>query len=329
MARELNLKLPPAADIFAKLEEQDAEQIERIEEIPLSLIDTFEDHPFNVRMDAITLETIESVKRLGRVHTPTLVRPKSDGRYELISGHRRRLASETAGLETLPCIVRAMDRDTAIIVMRECNIQRENPLPSEKARAYKMWLGALERQLGRPSKENVSPVATHFPKGKRSADVVGEPYEDKKDSVYRFIALNDLIPELLQMVDDWHLQTKGKPQIAMRPAVDISNLPKDMQQCILLFAEMQECTPSHAQTQKMLRFQKDGQLNEGVILSIMQEEKPNQVEKIKIPHDKISRFFPDDTPAERITATIVEALELRQRKLERDRKRKLQEQGDR
>jgi len=317
------LNLPAAADLFSTQEDRDKAKLERIEEIPLDLIDTFEDHPFLVQMDAITLETIESVKRLGRVHTPTLVRPKADGRYELISGHRRRLACETAGLKTLPCIVREMDRDTAIITMRECNIQRENPLPSEKARAYKMWLDALDRQ-GQRTDLTLSPVATKLPKGARTADIVGEPYGDKKDSVYRYIALNDLIPELLQMVDNKEINLKGTLKMGMRSAVELAQLPEEEQRWVLDAIEMTACTPSHDQTIQMVRQHEKENLTQEVVAYIMQEEKPNQVEQFKLPREKLSRFFPEGTPAEKIEATIIKALEL----LERQQKR-IREKNDR
>jgi len=272
-------------------------------DISLSEIDSFPDHPFQVRMDESMQAMADSVKAFG-IQTPAVVRQKEGGRYELVSGHRRKMACELAGLETMPCIVRQMSRDEAIIAMVDSNLQREVILPSEKAKSYKMRLEAMKRQAGRPSKDNYSPVANNLPK--TSSAELAEAVGISKDTVYRFIRLNDLIPEMLQMVDE------GK--IAMRPAGELSYLPKEQQQSLLETMECEDCTPSHVQAMKMRKFSEEGRLNEDVILSVMQEEKPNQVEQFKLPKEKISRFFAPGTPAQKMEDTIIKALELWQKR---------------
>jgi len=303
MAKELKLNLPSADDLFSTQEERDDAQREKVLDISLSEIDSFPDHPFQVRMDESMQAMADSVKAFG-IQTPAVVRQKEGGRYELVSGHRRKMACELAGLETMPCIVRQMSRDEAIIAMVDSNLQREVILPSEKAKSYKMRLEAMKRQAGRPSKDNYSPVANNLPK--TSSAELAEAVGISKDTVYRFIRLNDLIPEMLQMVDE------GK--IAMRPAGELSYLPKEQQQSLLETMECEDCTPSHVQAMKMRKFSEEGRLNEDVILSVMQEEKPNQVEQFKLPKEKISRFFAPGTPAQKMEDTIIKALELWQKR---------------
>jgi len=308
MAKELKLNLPSADDLFSTQEERDDAQREKVLDIPLSEIDSFPDHPFQVRMDESMQAMADSVKAFG-IQTPAVVRQKEDGRYELVSGHRRKMACELAGLDAMPCIVRHMSRDEAIIAMVDSNLQRETILPSEKAKSYKMRLEAMKRQAGRPSKDNYSPLANNLPK--TSSAELAEAVGISKDTVYRFIRLNDLIPEMLQMVDE------GK--IAMRPAGELSYLPKEQQQSLLETMECEDCTPSHVQAMKMRKFSEEGRLNEDVILSVMQEEKPNQVEQFKLPREKISRFFAPGTPAQKIESDIVKGLELlRQRERQRN-----------
>ena len=242
---------------------------------------------------------------------PALVREKPGGGYEMVAGHRRKRAAELAELPEIPCIVRNLTDDEAIIVMVDSNLQREKILPSEKAFAYKMRLEAMKRQAGRPRQENASPVATNFTRGrsdKELAELVGEG----KDNIRRYIRLTYLLPEMLDMVDD------GK--IALRPAVELSYLAEQEQHFLLDTMFSEDCTPSHAQAIKMRKFSQEGKLNPDVILSIMQEEKPNQKEQIKIPKERISRYFAPGTPAQKIEDTIVKALELyrkRQRSMER------------
>jgi len=308
MARELKLNLPRADDLFSTQEQRDDDSREKVTDIPISEIDDFPDHPFMVRMDESMQAMADSVKSVG-IQTPAVVRQKEDGRYELVSGHRRKMACELAGLEVMPCIVREMSRDEAIIAMVDANLQREVILPSEKAKSYKMRLDAMKRQAGRPSKNSV-PLAQNYG-GKTSRELLGEKVGESQDQVRRFIRLTDLIPQVLDMVD------AGK--IAMRPAVELSYLPQEQQELLVTTIESEESTPSHVQALKMRKFAEEGRLNEDVILSIMQEEKPNQAEQFKIPKDKISRFFPAGTPAPKMEETIIKALELwRQRERSRE-----------
>ena len=309
MPRELKLNLPPADSLFTTQEERDDLKREKVLDIPLSEIDAFPDHPFQVRMDESMQAMADSVKAVG-IQTPAIVRQKEDGRYELVSGHRRKMACELAGQGTMPCIVRQLTRDEAIIAMVDANLQRETILPSEKAKSYKMRLDAMKRQAGRPSKDNSCPVGANLI-GTRSDELLAEKAEDSARQIQRYIRLNDLIPPVLDMVD------AGK--IAMRPAVELSYLPPEQQEALVEEMAAEESTPSHVQAAKIRKFSEEGQLNEGVIRSIMQEEKPNQVEQFKIPRDKINRFFPAGTPAQKIEDTIIKALEqYRQRERNRD-----------
>jgi ParB family chromosome partitioning protein len=259
-------------------------------------------------MDEDMLEMAESVKKYG-VLVPGLVRPRDGGGYEMVAGHRRKMASGLAERGTMPCLIRNFTDDEAVIVMVDSNLQREKILPSEKAFAYKMKLEAMKRQ-GQRTDLTCSPVDNKLA-GKKSLAVIGESAGDSQATVHRYIRLTELIPQVLEMVDT------GK--IAMRPAVELSYLPSEQQQ--ILFDEMvaEERTPSHVQAMKMRKFSEDGRLSEDVIHSIMQEEKPNQKEQFRMPREKISRFFPAGTPAEKIEETIVKALELlRQRERNRE-----------
>jgi len=303
MAKELKLNLPSADDLFSTQEERDDAQREKVLDIPLSEIDSFPDHPFQVRMDESMQAMADSVKAFG-IQTPAVVRQKEDGRYELVSGHRRKMACELAGLDAMPCIVRQMSRDDAIIAMVDSNLQREQILPSEKAKSYKMKLEAMKRQ-GQRTDLTCYPTDNKLA-GKKSLAIIGESSGDSQATVHRYIRLTDLIPEVLQMVD------AGK--IAMRPAVELSYLPKEQQQSLLETMECEDCTPSHVQAMKMRKFSEEGRLNEDVILSVMQEEKPNQVEQFKLPKEKISRFFAPGTPAQKMEDTIIKALELWQKR---------------
>ena len=309
MARELKLNLPSADSLFSTQEQRDTQQRESVREISLAEIDPFPDHPFLVKMDASMQALVDTVKEFG-VLTPALVRVKEDGRFELVSGHRRKMACELAGLETMPCIVRQMSRDEAIITMVDSNLQREVILPSEKAKSYKMKLDAMKRQAGRPSKDNSVPVAQNYG-GKTSRQLLGEQVGESQDQVRRYVRLNELVPPILDLVD------AGK--IAMRPAVELSYLPPEQQEVLLEAMESEECTPSHVQAAKIRKFAEDGRLNEDVILSIMQEEKPNQVEQFKMPKTRIEKYFAPGTPTRQIEDTIVKALELwRQRERNKD-----------
>ena len=296
-------------DLFSTQAERDEAKREHLIDIPLDEISDFPDHPFQVRMDEDMTDLAESIKSHG-VLVPALVRPVGDG-YQMVAGHRRKAASELAGAETLPCIVRDMTDDEAIIVMVDSNLQREKILPSEKAFAYKMKLDAMRRQAGRPAKNNSAPVEPNL-RGTRSNEELAAQSTDSRAQIQRYIRLTSLIPELLSLVDE--------NKIAMRPAVELSYLSPDEQAALRETMESEDCTPSHAQAIKMRKFAAEGKLNPDVILSIMQEEKPNQVEQFKIPKERISRFFTPGTPAQKIEDTIVKALEMyrkRQRDMER------------
>lgn len=304
------MNLPSLDDLFTSQEERDERAKEKIEEIQLSLIDDFPDHPFHVRDNEEMQRLAESVQEVG-VLTPAKLRRKEDGRYELISGHRRKRASELAGKETLPCIVKDMTHDEAIIEMVDANLQRERILPSEKAYSYKMKLEAMKRQ-GHRNDLTCAPVA-HKLKGRRSRDIVAEEAGESKDQVRRYIRLTELIPEILEIVDEGG--------IGMRPAVEISYLSKSEQVDLFKAMEQQSCTPSHAQAIKLKRFSSEGRLSADVIYSIMCEEKPNQAEQFRIPSEQISRFFKPSMSREEKTARIVKALELLEKQ---ERKRSLE-----
>ena len=305
-----DLGMTPLDDLFSTDESRAEAKLSKIRDIPLSQIDEFPDHPFKILMDEDMQQLVESIKRNG-IMTPATVRLKEDGRYELVSGHRRKKACELAGLETLKCEVKELTRDEAIIVMVESNLQRSTILPSEKAFAYKMRLEAMKRQAGRPAKENYSPMGNNL-EFSTSSDELADKVGESKNQIFRFIRLTELIPPVLQMVDD------GK--IAFRPAVELSYLSKEQQESLFSTMECEDCTPSLAQAIKMKAFSKDGRLTDEVILSILQEEKPNQREQFKIPKDRISKYFAPGTPAQKIEDTIIRALELyrkRQREMER------------
>lgn len=293
-------------DLFSTQESRDEAKLERVINLSPAEISDFPNHPFKVRMDEEMQQMAESVKEHG-VLVPVLVREKPDGGYEMIAGHRRKRAAELAELPEIPCIVRNLTDDEAIIVMVDSNLQREKILPSEKAFAYKMRLDAMKRQGKRTDLTSV-PVAQKLTSRAELGKAVGE----SQDQVRRYIRLTYLLPEMLDMVDD------GK--IALRPAVELSYLAEKEQHFLLDTMFSEDCTPSHAQAIKMRKFSQEGKLNPDVILSIMQEEKPNQKEQIKIPKERISRYFAPGTPAQKIEDTIIKALELyrkRQRSLER------------
>ena len=313
MARSRGNKIELTAydDLFETDESRAEAALSKIREISISEIDEFPDHPFKVLMDEDMEQLVESIKRNG-VMTPATVRLKEDGRYELISGHRRKKACELAGLETLKCEVKELTRDEAIIIMVESNLQRSTILPSEKAFAYKMRLEAMKRQAGRPPKENASPVATNFSKG-RSDEELGELVGESKDQIRRYIRLTELVPEILQMVDE--------RQIAFRPAVEISYLSEEQQYTLLEAMEYNDATPSLAQAIKMKKFMQDGKLTDEVIQSIMQEEKPNQREKPAFRDERITKLIPKTVPKGQETDFVVKALEFYNRHLQRSKDR--------
>ena len=294
--------------MFTTQEERDNAQRSYVIDLPTTEISDFPDHPFKVRMDEEMEQMVESVRERG-VLSPVLVRPMPDGSYQMVSGHRRKRAAELAELPTVPCIVRELTDDEAIIIMVDSNLQREQVLPSEKAFAYKMKLDAMKRQAGRPSKENSSPPGMNF-RGKQTLDLIAEESGDSRNQIHRYIRLTNLVPELLDMVDNTVLKEKGTLQMALRPAVELSYLPENEQNALLEVMESEDCTPSHAQAIKIRDFSEKGKLNPDVIQSILQEEKPNQVEQFKIPRNRIDKFFPAGTPAQKIEDTIVKALEM-------------------
>ena len=303
--------------IFTTQEERDNAQRSYVTDLSAAEISDFPNHPFKVRMDQSMVELADSVKQYG-VLVPSLVRPMPDGSYQMVSGHRRKRAAELAGLPTVPCIIRELTDDEAIIVMVDSNLQREQILPSEKAVAYKMKLDAMKQQGMRTDLTSV-PLAQKSG-SKTSRQLLGEQVGESQDQVRRYIRLTNLIPELLDMVDNSVLKEAGKLQMALRPAVELSYLPKAEQTALLEVMEGEIRTPSHAQAIKMRSFSEQGKLNPDVILSIMQEEKPNQVEQFKMPKARIAKFFPAGTPAQKMEDTIVKALELyrkRERAMER------------
>ena len=293
------LTLPSAADLFTTQEERDDANREKVQDIPISEIDTFPDHPFLVKMDESMQAMADSIRAVG-IQTPAVVRLKEDGRYELVSGHRRRKACELVGLETMPCIVREMSHDEAIVAMVDANLQREVILPSEKARSYKMKLEAMKRQ-GQRTDLTCNPVDNKLA-GKKSLAVVGESSGDSQATVHRYIRLTELIPPMLDMVDE------GK--LPMRPAVELSHLSEEHQQVLRKVIEDKGFIPSYDQAVKIRESTSDGRLTEDDILSIMQEDKPAPAGHFKMPRDRINRFFPAGTSAQAIEETIIKALEL-------------------
>ena len=308
-SRETKIELTAYDDLFQTDESREEAKLSKIRDIPISEIDEFPDHPFKVLMDEDMEQLVESIKRNG-VMTPATVRLKEDGRYELISGHRRKKACELAGLETLKCEVKELTRDEAIIVMVESNLQRSVILPSEKAFAYKMRLEAMKRQAGRPPKENASPLSTNLSKG-RSDEELGELVGESKDQIRRYIRLTELVPEILQMVDE--------RQIAFRPAVEISYLTEEQQYTLLEAMEYNDATPSLAQAIKMKKYNQDGKLTSEVIQSIMEEEKPNQKEKPAFRDERITKLIPKTVPRGQETDFVVKALEFYNRHLQRNK----------
>ena len=326
MAGAVKMTLPSADDLFSTQDERDNARRERVQDIPLDLIDDFPDHPFHIRQDEAMAAMVESV-RVSGVLTPAVARLKEDGtrsvsqngerpseareRYELVSGHRRKFAALQAGLETLPVIVREMTHDEAVVLMVDANLQREAVLPSEKAFSYKMKMEALSRQ-GQRTDLTSPPVEGKLKKRCESADIVGEKSGDSREQVRRFIRLTSLVPALLQLVDD------GK--IAFRPAVELSYLQENEQAALLEAMQAQDATPSLAQAIKMKQFSQEGKLTPEVILSVMMEEKGNQKEKITFSTDKFKSYFKPGTPVQTMEQTIIKALDLyRQRQREKKR----------
>lgn len=299
------IRLTAYDDLFETDESRAEAGLSKIRDIPLSEIDEFPDHPFKVNLDEDMEQLVDSIRCNG-VMTPATVRQKEDGRYELVSGHRRKKACELAGLDSLPCEVKELSRDEAVIIMVESNLQRTEILPSEKAFAYKMRLEAMKRQAGRPTKENMSPLGTHLRSDAELAKKVGE----SRNQIQRYIRLTSLVPEILQMVDE--------RRIAFRPAVELSYLTEEQQYALLEAMEYQDATPSLAQAIKMKKFQQDGKLTTEVIQSIMQEVKPNQREKPAFRDERITRLIPKTVPKGKEADFVVKALEYYTRHLNRN-----------
>lgn len=313
----INMNLPSADDLFSTQEERDEAKRESVRDIRLEEISDFPNHPFKVRMDEKMLEMVESVRQYG-VLVPTLVRPKQEGGYEMVSGHRRKMSSELAEKAEIPCIIRDLTDDEATIIMVDSNLQREQILPSEKAFAYKMKLDAMKRQAGRPSK-NSATLLQDFA-GKTSREILAEQVGESHEQIRKYIRLTELIPPILEMVDNTVLKEKDVLQIAMRPAVELSYLPKEQQEILYDTMQLEDCTPSHAQAIKIRKFSEEGRLDKNVIFSILSEEKGNQKEQFKMPRERISKYFSPGTPAKQIEETIIKALEM-YRKRERSRER--------
>lgn len=295
MAKKIELGLPTLDDLFSSQEERDDAKLQKIRDIPISEIDDFPDHPFKVRDDEDMMQLVDSIKERG-VITPATVRQKEDGRYELISGHRRKRACELAGMDTLRCEVVDLNRDEATILMVESNYQRSQILPSEKAFAYKMRLEAMKRQAGRPAKENVVPVGQNY-----SREVLASQIGDSQTQIQRYVRLTNLVPELLECVDDGRMK--------MRPAVELSYLDEDSQRDIVDEIDMSESTPSHDQTIRMRKAFEENRLTTEVVQEIMREEKPNQREKIVLRGDRLRELIPKNVPLNQTEDYVCKALE--------------------
>ena len=297
--RKSDFTLTKLDDLFSTQEQRDEEKLSKIRDIPLTEIDDFPDHPFKVRDDEDMAQLIESIKERGII-TPATVRQKEDGRYELISGHRRKRACELAGFDTLRCEVVELNRDEATILMVESNYQRSQILPSEKAFAYKMRSEAMKRQAGRPSKDNSSPVGIDL-RGKQSLDLMSEECGDSRNQIHRYICLTKLVPELLDYVDEG--------RIKMRPAVELSYLDEDSQRDVVDEIDLNDATPSHDQTIRMRKFFEEGKLTTEAVQAIMSEEKPNQKEKIVLRGDRVRQLIPKNIPISQTEDFVCKALE--------------------
>ena len=293
--RKSDFTLTKLDDLFTTQAQRDEEQLSKIRDIPLELIDDFPDHPFKVRDDEDMMQLVESVKERG-VITPATVRQKEDGRYELVSGHRRKRACELAGFETLRSEIVDLNRDEATILMVESNFQRSEILPSEKAFAYKMRLEAMKRQAGRPTKNNLVPVGQNY-----SREELAAQSGESQTQIQRYIRLTNLVPELLEFVDEG--------RIKMRPAVELSYLDEDCQRDVVDEIDLNDATPSHDQTIRMRKFFEEGKLTTEAIHAVMSEEKPNQKEKIVLRGDRVRQLIPKNIPVSQTEDFVCKALE--------------------
>lgn len=303
-----NIKLASVDDLFSTEESRATENLEKVMEIPLTELHAFKNHPFKVRDDEAMMETADSVRQYG-VLVPAIARPDPNGGYELIAGHRRHRASELAEKETMPVIVRDLDDDAATIIMVDSNLQREELLPSERAFAYKMKLEAMKRQAGRPSKENVSQLGTQ----KRSDQILAEQVGQSRNQIQRYIRLTELIPPLLDMVDE--------KKIAFNPAYELSFLKPEEQQMLIETMDYEQATPSLSQAQRMKKFSQDGKLTEDVMLAIMSEEKKDDLDKVTLTGDTLRKYFPKSYTPKKMQETIIKLLEQWQRRRQQQQER--------
>lgn len=313
-----SINLTSLDDLFSTEERRAEESCEKVVRIPLSELHPFPNHPFHVRDDEAMQNTVDSIKEYG-VLTPGIVRPREDGGYEIVAGHRRKHGSELAGLSDMPCIVREMDDDTATILMVDSNIQREDILPSERAQAYKMKLDAIRRKAGRPAKNAEIPTAGncdqvgHNYDGKRSVQIVADEAGESKTQVQRYIRLTELQPELQQMVDD--------KKIAMTPAVELSYLKPEEQQMLLTAIDSEQATPSLSQAQRMKKLSQAGKLNDDTMLDIMMEQKKPEKCELTFSGDVLRKYFPRSYTPQRMQETIIKLLEAWVKKRQRDQER--------
>ena len=313
-----SINLTSLDDLFSTEESRAEESCEKVVRIPLAELHPFPNHPFHVRDDEAMQNTVDSIKEYG-VLTPGIVRPREDGGYEIVAGHRRKHGSELAGLSDMPCIVREMDDDTATILMVDSNIQREDILPSERAQAYKMKLDAIRRKAGRPAKNaeistagNCDQVGHNYD-GKRSVQIVADEAGESKTQVQRYIRLTELQPELQQMVDD--------KKIAMTPAVELSYLKPEEQQMLLTAIDSEQATPSLSQAQRMKKLSRDGKLNDDTMLDIMMEQKKPEGYNVVLSADKLRKYFPRSYTPQKMEETILKLLDAWLRKRQRDQSR--------
>lgn len=313
-----SINLTSLDDLFSTEESRAEESCEKVVRIPLAELHPFPNHPFHVRDDEAMQNTVDSIKEYG-VLTPGIVRPREDGGYEIVAGHRRKHGSELAGLSDMPCIVREMDNDTATILMVDSNIQREDILPSERAQAYKMKLDAIRRKAGRPAKNaeistagNCDQVGHNYD-GKRSVQIVADEAGESKTQVQRYIRLTELQPKLQQMVDD--------KKIAMTPAVELSYLKPEEQQMLLTAIDSEQATPSLSQAQRMKKLSQAGKLNDDTMLDIMMEQKKPEKCELTFSGDVLRKYFPRSYTPQRMQETIIKLLEAWVKKRQRDQER--------
>ena len=304
-----NIVLKSVDDIFQTEENRADAQRERVQEIPLDQLKPFRNHPFKVRDDQRMLDTVDSIREYG-VLVPAIARPDPEGGYELISGHRRKRGCEMAGLQTMPVIIRNLDDDAAVLVMVDSNIQREELLPSERAFAYRMKLEAIERVKGRPKK--VGQVVPDF-QGKRSTEIVADGTGESYKQVQRYIRLTELIPELLDMVDE--------RKLAFNPAVEVSYLKRDEQRMLLEAMDAEQTTPSLSQAQRLKKFSQEGRLTEEAMSAIMSEEKKSEMDKVTLRSDTLRRYFPKSYTPKQMEQTIIKLLDVWQKQRQKNQER--------